>query len=91
MKLPAFDTAIDGDDGDRLEVCVTYSKDSDTQEITLVSVDQYGPNDGPVEWIWEDEEQLPALLQLAYDDAHEQEIERDIEDYDAVRDHTDEG
>ena len=90
MKLPTFDTTIDGDDGEQLDICVTYSKDVDTGEVTLVSVDLYGPNNGPVEWIWEDLEQLPELLQLAYDDANDRKTEKDIEDYDTVRDYMEE-
>ncbi len=77
-KLPAFDTDIDGDDGERVNVVVEYEQDQESGEISLVTICAYDhcQATGAIPWIWEDDTQLAALLQEAYDDAVEQAVER---------------
>ncbi len=77
-KLPAFDIWIDGDDGERIEVCVTYTVDEETREVTLAKITP-SVRDELVEWIWEDQRQLSELLQAAYDDDDEKRTEEAME------------
>ncbi len=76
-NLPAFDTEIDGDDGERIDVVVQYEHDYESGEVSLVTILAYNNFQGADEipWIWEDDTQLAALLQEAYDNAQERSID----------------
>ena len=71
--LPGFDTEVDGDDGERINVVVQYERDQESGEVSLVTILAYNNFQGADEipWIWEDDTQLAALLQEAYDDDQE--------------------